>query len=309
MSFLVDIEAQLNTFHLRVRLDSEEMKAGDVIGLLGASGSGKTMTLRYISGTATPDRGRIVVNGTTFFDSEAGVNLRPQRRRVGYLFQNYALFPNMTVLQNVECGVLGAQMQKRASAAGRERSAGRMRSGYEREGNRNRGECVRCAQQPQGPQNILRERTAAGIPAVFGKRRKQLRERAEEAIRKVHLEGMEERRPQQLSGGQQQRCALARILVGDPDIVLLDEPFSALDEYLRDEMMEETLGVLRSLGITVFFVTHSRNEARYACTDIAVIHDGTIQETGKTEEIFEHPASEWGRILTAKSLDFQDYIK
>ena len=132
-------------------------------------------------------------------------------------------------------------------------------------------------------------------------------------IERMHLEGLEDRRPSELSGGQQQRCALARILVGNPQIVLLDEPFSALDEYLRDELLEETMSVLSERQIPVFFVTHSRQEARAACTDIAIIHDGMVQETGRVGDIFRHPKTAWGRILTGtegrKDLDFQSLIK
>ena len=255
MSYLIDIEARLGAFSLKVDLDSEKMNAGRVLALLGPSGSGKTMTLRYVAGTAKPDRGRIVVNGTTFFDSEAGIWLRPQERRVGYLFQNYALFPNMTVLENIETGITGAMMQ--------EKLAGKRHA--------------ECAQRAS---------------------RKERREKAAGWAARVHLEGVLDRRPGQQSGGQQQRCALARILAGNPQIVLLDEPFSALDEYLRDELMAETMGVLEKLRIPVLFVTHSSYEARQASTGVAVIYDGAIMETGKTEDVYSTPASEWGKILT-----------
>ena len=272
MSFLIDIDVPLNAFCLRIRLDSGKMDAGNVIGLLGASGSGKTMTLRCISGTARPERGKIVVNGTTFFDSEAKINLRPQLRRVGYMFQNYALFPNMTVRQNIECGIRGTMEQKKHSPGG-------------------------LFNKPE--REVIAPESAAGVGETVRKNRQLLcREKTAEMIRRMHLEGLENQRPFQLSGGQQQRCALARILVGDPQIVLLDEPFSALDEYLRDELLEETLNVLKERQIPVFFVTHSRHEAKSVCTDIAIIHDGVIQETGKTAQIFEHPSTEWGRILT-----------
>ncbi len=291
MDFLIEIEKKLNTFPLHVRLDASEMNPGGVIGLLGASGSGKTMTLRCIAGTAVPDRGRIVINGTTFFDSDRKINLRPQIRRVGYLFQNYALFPNMTVRQNIRCGILGAEEQERRTGAGY----------WEKRLHRENMHLM------QNKEFTRRKRCTLYTSG------RQKENRISEMIERMHLEGLEDRRPSELSGGQQQRCALARILVGNPQIVLLDEPFSALDEYLRDELLEETMSVLSERHIPVFFVTHSRQEARAACTDIAIIHDGMVQETGRVGDIFRHPKTAWGRILTGtegrKDLDFQSLIK
>jgi molybdate transport system ATP-binding protein len=294
LDFLIDIEMKLNTFPLHVRLDSAEMNPGGVIGLLGASGSGKTMTLRCIAGTAEPDRGKIVINGMTFFDSSRKINLRPQLRRVGYLFQNYALFPNMTVRQNIRCGILGAAQQERLIGSGR----------WKKRLNCENTHHMRCKGYEQSEQY-----DQYALHASNDRKESKI----SEMITHMHLEGLEDRRPSELSGGQQQRCALARILVGNPQIVLLDEPFSALDEYLRDELLEETMSVLSERHIPVFFVTHSRQEARAACTDLAIIHNGTVQETGKAGDIFRHPRTAWGRILTGtegrKDLDFQSLIK
>ena len=142
------------------------------MALLGASGCGKSVTLKCIAGIMTPDRGHIILDGETLFDSEKHINLPPQKRRVGYLFQQYALFPNMTVLQNIRCGI---------------------RSGS----------------------------------------RAEKRRRAEKKLRRFRLEGLEKKYPTQLSGGQQQRTALARILASEPRAILLDEPFSALDGFLK----------------------------------------------------------------------------
>ncbi len=270
MNFLIDIESELRSFHYHMKLDSGKMKAGNVIGLLGPSGSGKTMTLRYIAGIAKPDRGRIVIGETTFLDRDHAIDLKPQARRVGYLFQNYALFPNMTVRSNIECGIIGADMQ----------------------GKQNGSKAPAYSSQTQG--TFFRTWRTARDHAMMR------REKVTEIMRRMHLQGLEDRKPGQLSGGQQQRAALARILVGDPQIVLLDEPFSALDEYLRDELLDETMEILDGLGITVFFVTHSRREAEKACSDIVILHDGEAAETGKTEEIFECPKTEWGRIMTGK---------
>ena len=163
MSVSVDIEKNLGSFQLKVKFQA----ADETLALLGASGCGKSMTLKCIAGIEKPDRGRIEVDGVTLFDSERGINLTPQKRRTGLMFQNYALFPNMTVLQNIRTG------------ANRETD---------------------------------RQKRSAAVDAVM------------ESFGLTELSG---RLPHQLSGGQQQRTALARILVSNPRILLLDEPFSA----------------------------------------------------------------------------------
>lgn len=171
MSLEVHIEKKLNGFTLR----SDFTAGNTATAILGASGCGKSMTLRCIAGIVKPDKGRIVLDGRVLFDSGQHIDLPPQQRGVGLLFQNYALFPNMTVEQNILCG-LKAERDKAARKA-------------------------RCA----------------GM------------------LRALRLEELASRRPAELSGGQQQRTALARILVGKPRILMLDEPFSALDSYLREE--------------------------------------------------------------------------
>ena len=167
MRLSVDIHKDFGPFRLDAAFTTD---SGAVTGLLGASGCGKSVTLRCIAGIETPDEGHIELDGEVLFDSAAHINLSPQRRRVGYLFQNYALFPNMTVEQNIAAGV--------RDKAGR-------------------------------------------------------KETAERLIHAFYLEGNEHKYPRQLSGGQQQRVALARILANEPRALLLDEPFSALDSYLK----------------------------------------------------------------------------
>ena len=175
MSLHIDIRKRLGSFTLDVKFSAEN----GITSLLGASGCGKSMTLKCIAGIEKPDEGRIELDGTVLFDSAQKINLPPQKRRVGYLFQNYALFPNMSVRQNILCGL------------NREKDRG------------------------------AKER------------------RLRDMLRMMQLEGLEDRKPAQLSGGQQQRAALARILVNDPQILLLDEPFSALDGHLRDSLKVE----------------------------------------------------------------------
>ena len=234
MSLTVDIRKDFGEFVLDVSLETD----GGVSGLLGASGSGKSMTLMCVAGIVKPDNGKIVLNDKTLFDSERGINLTPQQRRVGYLFQNYALFPNMTVRQNILCGL--------------------------------RGEKDRVKKE-----RLLRE-----------------------MVGMMQLNGLEKRRPSQLSGGQQQRAALARILIGEPDILVLDEPFSALDSHLRDQLQLETQKLLTRFGRDVILVTHSRDEAYHMCKNIALIDSGRIIAHKGTKQLFADPGSREAALLT-----------
>ena len=231
MALSVDIEKTLGDFHLRVKFEAENR----VLALLGASGCGKSMTLKCIAGIERPDRGVITLDGTTLFDSGRGVNLPPQRRRVGYLFQQYALFPNMTVEQNIAAGV---------------------------------------------------------------RDRRRAREETAEAIAAMRLEGLERKRPHQLSGGQQQRVALARILVNRPEVLLLDEPFSALDSHLRFQLEQELRGAIRRFGKTVLLVSHNRDEVFRLSDEVAIMHDGRIETTGEKKAVFANPRTRNGAILT-----------
>ena len=231
MALSVDIEKTLGDFHLRVKFEAENC----VLALLGASGCGKSMTLKCIAGIERPDRGVITLDGTTLFDSGRGVNLPPQRRRVGYLFQQYALFPNMTVEQNIAAGV---------------------------------------------------------------RDRRRAREETAEAIAAMRLEGLERKRPHQLSGGQQQRAALARILVNRPEVLLLDEPFSALDSHLRFQLEQELRGAIRRFGKTVLLVSHNRDEVFRLSDEVAIMHDGRIETTGEKKAVFANPRTRNGAILT-----------
>ena len=234
MSLIVDIKKRIGEFFLDVSFSTN---AG-VVGLLGASGSGKSMTLMCIAGIVKPDNGRIVLNGTTLFDSESRINLTPQQRRIGYLFQNYALFPNMTVRQNILCGLHAEKDRK------------------------------------------TKERLL------------------QEIIEMMQLSGFEKRRPSQLSGGQQQRVALARILVGNPNLLFLDEPFSALDIHLREQLQIETKKLLKRFGKGALLVTHSRDEAYQLCDDIALVDSGKLIVKKETKLLFADPESCRAAILT-----------
>ncbi len=234
MSLELEIQKRMGSFYLDVSLTAGE----GVTGLLGASGCGKSMTLRCIAGILRPDRGRIVLNGRVLFDSERHIHLPPQQRRVGYLFQNYALFPNMTVEQNIACGL--------------------------------HGQWDRAARQK----------------AVA------------EMIERMRLEGLERHRPHQLSGGQQQRVALARILVGQPELLLLDEPFSALDSYLREQLLTELRERLKEFEGPALLVTHSRDEAYELCSRLAIMEQGRLTACRDTREVFSDPGTCQAAVLT-----------
>ena len=234
MSLYVDIEKNLGSFHLKVKFE-----AGDeTISLLGASGCGKSLTLRCIAGIETPDRGKIIVDGVTLFDSKKKINLTPQERRTGLMFQNYALFPNMTVLQNINAGAKREKDSKK------------------------------------------RQSMVQSVMDSFG------------------LAELSNRYPHQLSGGQQQRVALARILVSSPRILLLDEPFSALDSHLRFKLEREVRQVIREFGKSVVLVSHDRDEVFRMSDSIAVMDGGRIERIGNRGDVFADPQTRKGAILT-----------
>lgn len=234
MSVYVDIEKRLGDFCLQVQFE-----AGDeVLALLGASGCGKSLTLRCIAGIERPDRGRIVVDDVTLFDSEKKINLTPQARRTGLMFQNYALFPNMTVLQNIRTGTL---------------------------------------REPD---------------------REQQGQRITEIMERFGLADLAGHYPAQLSGGQQQRTALARLLVSSPRILLLDEPFSALDSHLRFQLEREVRRTIEDFGKSVILVSHDRDEVFRMSDAIAVMDGGRIEALGRKAEIFRAPQTRRAAVLT-----------
>ena len=227
MSLEVEIEKRFDGFTLRAQFTAQDTATA----ILGASGCGKSMTLRCIAGIVKPDKGRIVLDGVSLFDSEKKIDLPPQKRGVGLLFQNYALFPNMTVEQNILCGLHAEPDRAKRRAA--------------------------CA----------------------------------EMIRALRLEGLEKRLPAALSGGQQQRVALARILAAKPKILMLDEPFSALDSYLREQVEGEVGALLAAFQGPALLVTHNRDEAYRLCREMIVMDGGRVLRAGETKAVFADPRS------------------
>lgn len=231
MSLSVSIKKSFPAFTLDVDIEA----GNETIGWLGESGCGKSLTMRCIAGIETPDEGKIVVNGKTFFEREAGkrptVNLSPQERKTALLFQNYMLFPNLTVAENV----------------------------------------------------------AAGIDRKLPKEERNAQVDAE--LKRFDLDGFGKRYPSQLSGGQQQRVALARMLAAKPDILMLDEPFSALDAYLKGVLEQNLAGLFETFHGTILYVSHDIDEALRFCDRIAVIEKGHVMEVSTGNNLVNNPQS------------------
>jgi putative spermidine/putrescine transport system ATP-binding protein len=224
----VDIDAVTHRYATMVAVDNVSLmvRAGEIMALLGPSGCGKTTLLRIIAGFVRQTSGSILINGRSIDDRP------PNLRNIGIVFQNYALFPHMSVRENVAYGL-----------------------------------------------------KARGTP------RGEIGGRVDRLIEAVHLTGMEERLPRQLSGGQQQRVALARVLAVDPSVVLLDEPFSALDKNLRLDMQIEIKRLQREFGLTAILVTHDQDEAMGVADRVAVMNKGKIEQCDTPVEVYDRPAS------------------
>ena len=219
MQLEVNIRKKLKEFILQ----AEFMLHDGVLGLMGSSGSGKSMLLKCLAGIETPDCGRIVLNGRVLFDSTEKINLPPQQRRIGYLFQNYALFPNMSVAENIMCG-----------------------------------------------------------PRAKGLKQEQSQDIVRAMVNKFQLQGLEARYPRQLSGGQKQRTALARLLAVEPEVILLDEPFSALDAQLKEKLQKQLQQLLQDYGGISVLVSHDRQEIERLSDSVLFIYQGILSEEDKT---------------------------
>ena len=219
MSLSVHIRKRIGEFFLESDFEAEE----EILALLGPSGCGKSLTLKCIAGIEQPDEGTITLSGRVLFDSSAKVNLPPQKRRVGYMFQNYALFPNMTVRKNVLAGM----------------------------GNR--------------PDPSL----------------------ADPFLEQFQIADLADRLPDQLSEGQKQRTAMARIVAQAPDVILLDEPFSAMDTVLKWQLEQEMLHVLQEVRKPAVFVSHNIDEVYMLSRKVCSMKEGKTLETTSAKEYFD----------------------
>jgi len=219
----VNIEKRLDTFNLSVQIEV----GAEILVLFGPSGAGKTQTLNAIAGLMTPDAGEITLDGTVFFRSSANkgaaINLPTRKRHVGYVFQQYALFPHLSALENVAYALW---------------------------------------RQPHA------------------------RERAGELLERMHLIDLAHRYPHELSGGQQQRVAIARALAMEPRVLLLDEPFSALDSEIRRRLHEDLLRLQAEAELIVIYVTHNLEDAFTVGHRMAVVRNGAIERTGAPRDIY-----------------------
>lgn len=236
MELIVDIKKKLSDFMLSVSFECND----SVLGVLGESGSGKSMTLRCISGLVKPDEGRIILNGRTLFDSKKNINIPIRDRNIGFLFQNYALFPHMTVENNIN---------------------------YALYKNKDKNRIV------------------------------------DEMLKVMQIENLRKRYPHEISGGQQQRVALARALATNPEALLLDEPFSALDNHLKTIMLKQMKDTLSKFNGATLFVTHNIEEAYQLCEDLMIISKGIKIAQGNKKNIFKRPPSlDSARLLGYKNI-------
>jgi molybdate transport system permease protein len=242
-----DLKRDLGSFQLQVQVHIK----GQPLGMLGASGSGKSMTLKCIAGLETPSQGRIVLNGRVLFDDQQGINVPSRHRRIGFVFQNYALFPHMRVAHNIGFGL----------------------------------------------QHLSKEQRKA---------------RVKHYLELFHLQGLEKHYPHELSGGQQQRVALARALAPAPEALLLDEPLSALDNYLRHQIEQLLVNVFATYHGVTILVTHKLEEAYRICPKLLVLAGGQEIAFGRKEDIFERPSTfkvaqltECKNIAAAQAIDSQ----
>lgn len=223
----VDIRKKYDNFSLNVSFTTNDI----VTAILGASGCGKSLTLKCIAGIVTPDEGRIVLNGRVLYDSAKKINLTPQERSVGLLFQDYALFPNMTVSENIQIAMGG------------------------------------------------------GMPDTA-------------YFERFHISDIKTLYPHQLSGGQKQRTAMARMLAASPELILLDEPFSALDSYLTWQIENEIKQIIKSENIPALFVSHNRDEVYRLSDSAGVLYAGTLNGVTATKELFGNPGSSYAAIIS-----------
>ncbi|RXA19641.1 ABC transporter ATP-binding protein [Methanosarcina sp. MSH10X1] len=231
------------SFSMQCSFDADS----DFVVLFGCSGSGKTTALRCIAGLEKPDAGTIKINDTLCFDGRKKINLPPQKRKIGYMFQENALFPHMNVRQNIEFGLKGMHPAEKL------------------------------------------ERVSAMLDLVG-------------------IEKFEFAYPEELSGGQKQKVALARALAPDPEILLLDEPFSSLDTVVRLKLRKELRVIQKRLGIPVVFITHDPVEAFTMADRIAIFDNGRVQQLGSPEDVFYHPKTRYVAELVGFSNLFDDAV-
>ena len=223
----IDIKLALSSFRLGVRLKVEKNRP---LGIIGPSGCGKTMLLKAIAGLAKVEEGKIVLNETILTDTTGGIFIPPERRKIGFLFQHHALFPHLSVADNIRFPIIHLPMPER-------------------------------------------EEIVANLLA------------------RIKLEGYGKRKPHELSGGEKQRVALARTLAAKPKVILLDEPFSALDEFTKREVRDSFLEILSQSDAHLLYVSHDIDEVLRLCHETAVMQNGSVIQQGATGKIYRSPSN------------------
>ena len=245
---------------------SVTFKDGELTTLLGFSGCGKTTLLRMITGLETPEEGRILFGDKVLFDKKNKIDLAPQERGAAFVFQDFALWPNMTVKKNVSFAVSS------------------------------------LLEEPKLGKNYLQESK---------KRKEEIERRTEEALQMVNMEEYASRLPSELSGGQKQRVAIARAIATHPQMILFDEPLSALDALLREKMRGEIRELVKKLKMTAIFVTHDQAEAMAISDRIFVMSKGRVEEASSPKEIYWHPESKFVAEFLGKAswLSDTDFLR
>lgn len=239
----IKIKKTLPDFHLAIDLTVDR----EIVSILGPSGSGKTMTLLSIAGLIRPDEGSIRLNERTLFSSAEGVFLPPQKRKIGFVFQNYALFPHLTVAENIAYG-------------------------------------------------------------MHGKPKKDIQKRVAELLELINIPGLKMRYPGELSSGQQQRVALARAIAPEPEALLLDEPFSALDTFRRERLEYELLALHQYFKGDILFITHDLAQGFKIGTRMAIYENGRIVQCESREKVINSPVNRTAAKLTGVKNLFDGYI-
>ena len=240
----VKIKKKLNNFTLDIDFKTDD----DVLGLIGESGCGKSMTLKCIAGIETPDEGRIILGDQVLYDSDKKINIKPQDRHIGYLFQNYALFPQMSVKKNVIVSV----------------------------------------------NKKYKDNEKLDI--------------VDSILEFLNIKQLENRYPSELSGGEKQRVAFARLMVNEPDFLLLDEPFSSLDSFLKWNIAKEFKNTVQRIKKKAIFVTHNINELYYLCKNAIVISNGKEIEKDLVSNLINNPRNDIVKNLVKYSDITRDEI-
>ncbi len=244
MALVCDFTKKFPEFHISVKMTFKE----EMVVLFGPSGSGKSSVLNMISGILKPNEGSIKINGKEIYDSKKGVNIPIRKRKIGYVFQDIALFPHMTVFNNIAYG-------------------------------------------------------------IKEKQREEIKEKVSDLLVTMRLVNLGDRYPSEISGGQRQRVALARTLITEPELLLLDEPFSALDYPVREKLRTDLIAIHKRYPITTIVVTHDHEEAYILGEQIAVMNEGCIEQIGAKEAIFYRPETKQvAKLLGVRNI-FDGIIK